>query len=132
MSPLTTASAADSNFETGELALVSASMCFANLGQLLKLCTRAMTNCASARAHFDFDNLARTNSAIWFGCCLNQSRRSGSGTSIRVASVSSQLLDHSSMASRSPVLQALTRSFASFLYCSRLGRGGSGVTYIRI
>src|SRR5207253_9507166 len=52
MSPLTIASAAASNLETDELFRASAWRCLANFGQLSKPCERAITNCASASAHF--------------------------------------------------------------------------------
>src|SRR5437773_10107410 len=53
------------------------------------------------------------------------------GSPRRFASVASQSAAHARMAPPAFELAAATRSFARFLYCARLGRGGSGSVSMR-
>jgi hypothetical protein len=121
------ASAAASNFDTGDFAVANPSTCFANFGQLTNPCERAMMNCACPSAHLASPPLALvsflfanppTKSA-------HRSVRAGSpGVIVSPADFTSaptHLDAQSRMASGSPDLQAFINSFASFLYCSRLG-----------
>src|SRR5216684_689693 len=101
-------------------------MCLTNLGQLGNPCERAMTNCAS-------DNLVLSDN---FACAklatsrIQPSVRTGSCGVISMPDRSTgpltQFVDQLRTASGSVDLVARTSSFASFLYCSRLGRGGRG------
>src|SRR5215472_18387228 len=98
-------------------------MCLTNLGQLRNPCERAMTNWASDNL-LPPDNFARAKLAT------SQIHPSGSSGGIgrpdRFTSPLTQFVDQLRMASEADDLVARSSSFASFLYCSRLGRSGRG------
>src|SRR5262245_58741743 len=101
-------------------------MCLMNLGQLGNPCERAITNWASDNL-LHFGNFVCANSVM---SRIQPSMRTGRGGAISMAepstSLVTQVVDQLRMALASIDLLARSSSFASFLYCSRLGRAGRG------
>src|SRR5262249_53347681 len=112
-------------------ALFIASTCLRNVRQLVKPWHRATKNCAPVRVQratdsFDFRFLCHTRSIRSMSPCISLCASGVIACPCRRARVSAQRAAHSRIAPGSTDLQAYCRSLASFLYCSRLGRGGKG------
>src|SRR5882724_3035698 len=117
--------AATINAATGSLTAAAASVCarasicLANFGQLSNPYSSAITNCASVSAN----RVTATSSAESFA---NRGCRRPKCSSIPA---SGGFPDACTCACHAR--NAFTISFACFLYCSRLGRAGNGLLFIR-